>query len=360
MKKIACFIFLFSWGICLCAQSIGSDSLSTGIYADTDLFKEEAALEMCLKGDIRKLFRDRSDEAGYHPFRLSYLNESGDSTHMDINIKTRGHFRRLRENCSTPPLMLKFSNTDSTIFNGQNKLKLVTACTTEKFVYREYLIYKIYQLITQKGFRVRLVKLCFHDNIRNRKGEVEYAYLLEDHKKMAARNASILVKRLNLNPIKTERDAYIKMTMFQYLIGNTDWSIQYLHNIKLISGKENASLIPVPYDFDHSGLVNAPYALPAEALKLKSVRERRYRGYCIENMEEFDESIALFNRIKNDLYRIYEKDTVLEKAYLKNTLKYFDSFYNTINSPKKSKSAFQYPCNNRSMGSIVIKGLKDH
>jgi hypothetical protein len=360
MKKVVCSILLISCGICLFAQSIGSDSLSANIYADSDLFKDETAIEMCLKGDIRKLFRDRSDEADYHPFTLSYSDVNGDSIHLDINIKTRGHFRRLRENCSTPPLLLKFSDANNTLFQGQNKLKLVTACTSEKFVYREYLIYKIYQLITQKGFKVRLVKLRFDDNIRNRKSEVEYAYLLEDHKRMAARNASSLIKRLNLNPIKTERDAFIKMAMFQYLIGNTDWSIQYLHNIKLISGNENASLIPVPYDFDHSGLVNAPYAIPAEALKLKSVRERRYRGYCIEKMSAFDESIALFNSIKKDLYKIYMNDTVIEKAYLKSTIKYFDTFYETINSTKKSKAAFQYPCNHRETGSIVIKGLKDH
>ena len=104
--------------------------------------------------------------------------------------------------------------------------------------------------------------------------------LLEDENKMAKRNGGISITR-KMRPNQTEPNTFLTMAVFQYLIGNTDWSVQYMQNIKLVAADSIAVPVAVAYDFDHSGMVNAPYAKPAEELRMSSVRERRYRGYCI-------------------------------------------------------------------------------
>ncbi len=353
----------------ICLLAIFISTLSTGQIKDSipsiscnkyTLFESDELLDICLKGDIRKLFKDRSEKAIYHPFHFAFTNK-GYSQTLKIKIKTRGHFRKLKENCTTPPLLLNFKNlpnSEKILFHKQNKLKLVTACRDEKYVLREYLAYKIYQLISSKSFRVRLVTICFEDTRNGKKTDAQYGILLEDQNCMAERNKSILIKRLHFNPHKTDREMFLKMAVFQFLIGNTDWSIQYLHNIKLISGKQNAALIPVPYDFDLSGIVDAPYALPAEELQIQSVRQRRYRGYCLNNIEDFKPTFKIFEDAKKDIYNLYKNNSLLDEGYKKITINYLDKFYDIINDEKKSKRAFQYPCNLHGTGNVVIQGLR--
>ena len=269
----------------------------------------------------------------------------------------------MRENCTTPPLLLNFDtipDVTNNLFSNQNKLKLVTSCIDQKYVLREYLVYKVYQLLTEKSFKVRLVKVTFNDSNRNRTSSARYGILLEDHNKMAARNNSTIRKQLQLVPENTNKEMFLTMAVFQYLIGNTDWSIQFLHNIKLLMDIDGASLVPVPYDFDMSGIVNAPYANPAEELKLGSVRDRRYRGYCIENMDEFQATFDTFNNLKDQIYSIYTESELIDNAYKKSTTRYLDKFYNTINNTKLSQRAFQYPCREGGTGNVVIQGLKKY
>ncbi|MDQ2179592.1 CotH kinase family protein [Marinifilum sp. D714] len=345
----------FTWEVC--AQNDTNNS-----YGPSPLFDSDEIFEIKLKGDIRKLFNDRKENAKYHPFVFSYeINNQEHS--LDIRVKTRGHFRKMRINCATPPLLLNFDTLPDlaeTIFRGQNKLKLVTTCADEKFVVQEYLVYKIYQLITEKSFRVRLVKVIFEDTKRNKIRSATYGILLEDQDEMAGRNHSAIRKQLNVNPKTINKEYFLKMSVFQFLIGNTDWSIQYLHNIKILNSEKNSSLYAVPYDFDMSGMVNTSYAAPAEALQLNSVRDRRYRGYCIDDMSEFESTFQLFNELKKEIYAIYKSNTFLDKTYKKHTLKYLDRFYEIINDEKLSKREFQYPCNPNGTGNIVIRGLKKY
>jgi len=360
MRIILIFITVcFYTGSCI-AQA--HDSLSKSSCLRQELFKDDEILQICLQGEIRELFKDRGENANYHPIRFSY--QRNDSTfHLKIRVKTRGHYRKLRENCFTPPLLLNFDTIPkhkNSLFYGQNKLKLVTSCKSEQYILREYMVYKLYQFISPYHFKARLVKLCFEDTKKGKRTKSEYGILLESPKFMAERNKSNLVKTLHVNPMKTDRELFLKMAVFQSLIGNTDWSIQYLHNIKLIGNLNTTDLIPIPYDFDMSGIVNTFYAMPAEALQLKSVRERLFRGYCIKNMKEFQPILEHFIRLKSDIYNLYQTDLLLDKTYKKNTLKYIDQFYKIITDEKLSQRAFQHPCNPKGTGNIVIKGLKKH
>jgi hypothetical protein len=185
-----------------------------------------------------------------------------------------------------------------------------------------------------------------------------YGILLEDEMQMARRNNVIAVKRKMMRPLSTDFDAFLGMAVFQYMIGNTDWSVQYQQNVSLVAKDSLAIPFTVPYDFDHSGLVNAPYAQPAEELEMNSVTERRYRGYCITDMKTYDSVIALFNRLKKDFYNIYANCSLLDARYIKTATKYLDEFYSTINKPKDLQAAFGYPCDKNGTGNVIIKGLK--
>jgi hypothetical protein len=218
------------------------------------------------------------------------------------------------------------------------------------------MVYQLHNLITPKSFRARLVKVIYDDG---KSPEPLYGILLEEEDQMAARNNSMILETKLVRPEQTNSEDFMKTAVFEYLIGNTDWSVQYLQNIKLIATDSLSVPSTVPYDFDHSGLVNAPYAKPAEELFLATVRERRYRGYCVQDVKKFDNVIAHFNGLKEQIYALYQDNVLLEESYVKSTIRYFDDFYKVINEPKLLAREFQYPCLKSGTGNVVIKGLNN-
>ena len=335
-----------------CAQSLASLG---------GLFESEEVLTIRISGNMRALLKDRKGESVYQSFTLSYTTNDSSRVSIPLRIKQRGHFRRTMGNCSYPPLLLNFSKEDipsSSLFHQQNKVKLVTPCQGEKYVIREYLVYKLYNLISLKSFKARLVKVIYEDTERGKISDPLYGILLEEEEQMAKRNQASLVEGKLFRPQQTRQDDFLKMAVFQYLIGNTDWSIQYYQNIKLITVPDNNTPIPIPYDFDHSGIVGAPYAHPAPELMLQSTRERRYRGYCLSDLTMLDSSFAEFQKLKNQIYGLYAGNSLLEPSYVKATLKFLDTFYETIKSPKDVKSEFSYPCRQDDSANVVIQGLK--
>lgn len=331
-------------------------------FAQTDeLFESEEILEISMKGDFDKLLKNTQGEPQYFDFSLSYVDNSQKKNEIPIKVRTRGHFRREMNICTFPPLLLNFSKETAatTVFNNQDKLKLVMPCKGEKFLMREYYVYKLYNLLSEKSFKVRLVKLTMVDiSSKAREFEPILGFLIEDEDRMAARNQMASVDQSLIRPESVPVPDFLRMAVFQYLIGNTDWSIQYRQNIKLINVDKASLPVAVPYDFDHAGIVEAPYAKPAPELQMLAVTERRYRGYCMENMEDFDETIALFNSKKQAMYDLYSKSALLDEKSIKSTTKYLDGFFEIVNNPKKLKSEFQYPCLEEGTGNVVIKGLK--
>lgn len=325
------------------------------------LFDSDEILDLTLSGDIRSLFNDRADEPSYYPMDIAYVAGDGRTVSIPLKVKTRGNFRRMSSNCFYPPILLNFAKSktpDHSVFFGQDKLKLVTPCRDQEYVVHEYLVYKLYNLITERSFRARLVRVVYVDTGKDKETEPLYGIILEDEDQMAERNDAQIIKRNQIRPNKTEPDHFLKMAVFEYMIGNTDWSVQYRHNVKLIAGEDKTVLMTVPYDFDHAGIVRTPYAKPAPELQLSSVRERRYRGYCVEDMSVFAPVFARFNELKNDFYRIYSECPFLDEKYVRQTLKFLDEFYETINNPKASEKAFLYPCDESGTGNVVIQGLQ--
>lgn len=327
-----------------------------------NLFDSDEILSIKISGNLRSLLNDRVDNPTYHTLNFSYNEKDSAAVSFPIQIKTRGRFRKLAENCNYPPLLLNFAKKNQpkeSIFQKQDKMKLVMPCKSDEYVIREWLVYKIYNLFTENSFRVRLVKVELEDAQKKKTNTFFYGFLLEEEKQMAARNKWIAIEKKTFRPELTDRSAFIKMAVFQYFIGNTDWSVQFLQNIKLL-GKDSLgkNAFPVPYDFDHAGLVSAPYAAPFEALMMNSVKERRYRGYCITDMKEFEPAIEQFNKLKPAIYKLYEDCSLIDAKYKKACFSYFDAFYKTINDPKLLKNEFSYPCDPNGTGNVVIKGLK--
>ncbi len=307
-------------------------------------------MELTLRGDLTTVFNDRGDDPQYHPATIHYQADKN-AINIPIRIKTRGNFRKISSNCKYPPLLLNFAKSSipkSSVFDGQDKLKLVTPCRGDKYVIHEYLVYKLYNLITPKSFKARLVKVIYQDTVKNKSSDPYYGILLEEEEHMAMRNLSWPFKKIIVRPEGTQKEDFLKMAVFQYMIGNTDWSVQFRQNIKLITVDSTSLPSTVPYDFDHAGIVRAPYAKPAPALQMSSTLQRRYRGYCIPEMNQFTEVFEIFNQLKDDFYALYDGNPLLSSRYQKQTLKFLDKFYETINDPKKALKDYSYPCDNSS------------
>ena len=326
-----------------------------------NLFSDTNLLHIKLYANFKNVQRDRNDNPAYHAALLKYKDADSTEVLIPVKIKARGNFRKDRSNCVFPPLYLNFSkhNIDSAgLFGAQKKLKLITHCQGDQYVIYEWLVYKLYNLLTPKSFLARLVKVDYFDSSSHLKQDTHYGILLESEDEMAKRNETVIIRRKLVEAQATQHQQYLIMAIFEYMIGNTDWSIQFLHNVRLISA--DSTKVPyttVAYDFDHAGIVNAPYALPPEQLELKSVQERLFRGYCLP-YTDFDETVKLFDSVKTNIYNTYTKCNFLSPRYIKQTLAYLDDFYRTINNKKLRLVEFGKPCSLEGKQNVLIKGLK--
>ncbi|MEP6616560.1 MAG: hypothetical protein ABJA57_08280 [Ginsengibacter sp.] len=323
------------------------------------LFESDEILHFKLTGRLTNLYNDRYKNIAYHPMLMQYkLNDTAAT--VNLKVKTRGNFRRRRENCKMPPLMLNFPGNKKltgTPFENQKRLKLVVPCQGDEYVIREYLVYKMYNLLTDRSFKARLVQVEFEDSASKKDPETHYCFLLEDENRVADRNKSFVWYRKMYPMRATNRAEFTKMAVFEYMIGNTDWSVPYMQNIRLITSDTTRAPYAVPYDFDHAGIVDAPYAGPAPELEISSTRERIYRGFCEKDKKAFAETFALFNKLKDDFYKLYTDNHLLSDKYIKSTIKFLNDFYKVINNDRAIETEFGNPCNTEVR--IELKGLED-
>ncbi len=264
------------------------------LNAQSRLFENNDLLHFKLTGKLTELFNDRKENISYHPLLLQYMEKDSNLLSIPVMAEARGHFRRLRVNCKMPPLLLNFpkgKRIKNSVFEKQSKLKLVVPCQGDEFVIREWLVYKLYNIITEKSFKAKLVQVDFEDSSMRRKTETHYCILLEDDKKLAERNNAFVWKRKMLDMRDIDNEEFKKMAVFQFMVGNTDWGILYLQNIVLITKDSTIAPFAVPYDFDHAGIVDAPYAGPAPELEIASDRVRLYRGFCETDKSNFTQHV---------------------------------------------------------------------
>ena len=318
--------------------------------SEETLFDAEEPLELTLEADLKPILKDTGDERPYRPARLWYLDQQGDTVSFAIGVKTRGHYRRVYLDCNVPPLRLNFKKKQvkNTVFAGQDKLKLVTHCRDkatayQQFTLQEYLIYKAYNLITDVSFRVRLVRLAYVDTEDRRKPVTKYGFLIEDEDRLAERFGGRILETGVIHQEATHREQATVLAVFQYMIGNTDWSVPGHHNIKVVFVEPHRPPLTVPYDFDFAGLISPPYAKPDPRLRLSSVRERLYRGYC-RTEDEFQAALAPFNEQREAIYALFRDFEYLDERVKDRSLDYLGGFYKAINKPRGVKRAFLAAC----------------
>jgi hypothetical protein len=305
-----------------------------------DLFSSDELLKFVLTADFKTIKRDISESRKYHEANITYFSKDKELLSIKTKIKTRGQIRRNINICNFPPLKLKLDTIDiqGTIFSGNKKMKLVTHCQTasnyyEDYIILEYLVYKIYQIISEESFNVRLAKINYTDINDKTDNFEKFGLLIEDDDKLASRLNGIILDRKNVHPNLTVKNKMNRLAIFQYMIGNMDWSVKALHNIKILSIADSPP-IAIPYDFDYSGFINTKYAVPPEHLNLNSVKMRYYNGYC-RTIDELNENLNYFNVKKDEILSTISDCKYLNEKTKKQKLKYIEEFYEIINDQKK-------------------------
>lgn len=318
------------------------------------LFASESVVAFTLTAPLQKILKDRGQATSVHLGQLRYA-EGQETKLLPVKLTVRGNFRRSRANCLFPPLYVDVpkGQVKKTLFAKQNKMKLVTHCANEEYVVREYLVYKLFNLLTEASFRARLARVTYVDSAGRRDPETRWGILLEDEGDLMKRNGGVATKMKHIVMPRVDSVGMATVAVFQYLIGNTDWSVPYRHNIRLMTKPGSYYPTPIPYDFDHAGIVDASYAEPAAELNLGSVRERLYRGLLYPS-SVFGPVLRRFNELKPQLYALFQTDPRLSPAYVKRTVRYLDEFYATIDRPSSVAAVFRQGTRDN----VVIKGLK--
>ncbi|GAB3949896.1 hypothetical protein GCM10028805_27000 [Spirosoma harenae] len=300
------------------------------------LFGSDSILAFTLTASFPRIIKDRGDTTMIHSAQLKYHGAQGDTVTLPVKLQVRGNFRKLWNNCSFPPLYLDVPKKKArqTVFANQNRLKLVTHCEGEEYVVREYLVYRLYNLLTDYSFRARLCRVNYVDSAGKRPAESRWGVLLEDESDLMKRNGGVPNKLRQISMANMDSLHMATLAVFEYLIGNTDWSVPYRHNIRLLTVPTIKNPVPVPYDFDQSGIVDAFYARPSENIGTASVRERVYRSIAF-SPELFHRVFERFNQLKPQVYALYTNNPHLDSVYVKRTLTYLDEFYAVINNPVK-------------------------
>ncbi|MFK7972815.1 MAG: hypothetical protein AB8F95_20765 [Bacteroidia bacterium] len=307
------------------------------------LFQDTTPLSIHIYADMRKLVKDVADERDYHEATIHFRNPNADSVIFPVRLKTRGNFRRNRINCNFPPIRLNFQKDtmEGTLFEGINKVKLVTHCQQkrmryEQIVLQEHIIYQAYEAVSPYHYKTRLARVHYHDTRLPNETIVRWGLFIEPTKVMAKRYDATSVKSPGLHPMNTDTFNSELLYLFEYMVGNTDFSIPFQHNVKLIKTTARTLPIPVPYDWDWSGWIAAPYAKPSPKLGLVSVTQRLYRGFCWPE-DEMLAKVQWLRDHKEQLLAIVNNEPCLHPKTRKTMLAYLHGFFKIADNPKLVK-----------------------
>ena len=331
---------------------------ASGARAQADpLFESLTPLSMEISAPLGEMSADRSDEPEYRKGVLSLLDaDGGVGSRFDIKIRPRGGLRRDLRVCRFPPLRVNFRKRDvaGTPFAGQNKLKLVTHCRRgeryEQYLIKEYLAYRMLNVLTEVSFRVRPLTVRYLDSDRaSAAAETHFAFFIEDERRLARRVGLEVaevaeVPRDGLAPFHTSL-----MDHFQFMIGNTDYAFidgpvgeDCCHNAKLLRDGEGRYL-PIPYDFDVSGFVDPPHALVDEQLPISDVKTRLYRGICRGSVPR-DAAVARFQEARPVILDMVRQADGLGDRERRRALEYLQSFYGILDDPVAYEQAVVLRC----------------
>jgi hypothetical protein len=311
------------------------------------LFAGDDVLSLTLAGPLDTISRNN----GAKPVSAVLKVNGAAPETLPVSLSARGITRRREEICSFPPLRVEFTQKPgpSSIFKGQKRLKLVTHCQRtedyQQYLLLEYTAYRLYRALTPESFNVRLAKIDY----ARTDGHVvitRLGFFIEDVNDVARRNGLERlrgVRRISVSQL--DAAAAARFAVFEYMISNLDWAMtagpageDCCHNSRLIgpAGVTGAStgLIPVPYDFDETGLVDVPYAAPPDGINVANVKQRRYRGFCAHN-EQVEAFLTQISTRRDALLAILDETSELTGRTRRNAANYLGDFFEEAGSPSK-------------------------
>lgn len=336
--RLTALVFLLASSLIFSEVSLGQNS--------EDLFDNNEMLDLKLAFAFKEVKKSKEKSSRF-PSILTYQGDDFLDS-IDVEVRARGNFRR--QKCAFPPLKLRIKkkNRIGGIFESHKNLKLVLPCSSsdqyDQLVVKEFLAYKLYEVVNPYFFKTRLINLELTDlSGKSPKTVHVKGILIEDDKMVADRFDAKLVKDLQLSPFRVYDSVGIRHDFFQMMISNTDWSTMAQHNITMMAINQY-QYIPLPYDFDMSGLVDAPYSTVSELLSIQSVRERLYRGICWKP-ELFDFARQEFLRIEPEVWQVFENNArYLSPNEVARQKKYLEEFFEILKDDKKFQTEIVNKC----------------
>lgn len=326
-------------GVCLAVPAQAQDD-----DKPPKLFEAQDRMSVTLTGPWRRIMRRSSDPRRYDG-QLSYVDARGQRQTFDIGITTRGLTRRDKV-CDFPPLKLWFDKDQlkGTEFRGQKSLKMVTHCKRsrgyEQYYVREFLAYRIYNLVTDYSFRVRSMMVTYADSDRDGEGDTHFGFLIEDVDDLADRHGLQELEIPEISHTRLDPAEISNYMLFQYMIANLDWSAtggpdpeECCHNSKLIgAGPDQDPVYSIPYDLDSSGLVDAHYAAPPDKLPVRSIRDRYYRGFCFHN-DQLPAALERFDAQRSAIMALFDNEELLTSKGRNDAKNFLQGFYGKLDTP---------------------------
>ena len=320
------------------------------------LFSDSSEMQVTLSGPWRKI-KKRIEQDAHYPAQLTYTGADGAAHTIDVEVSPRGISRRFRV-CNFPPLKIHFDKKKmkGTEFRGNKSLKLVTYCQTntkyEQYYIKEFLAYRIYNLITEYSYRVRPLFIEYRDSENSRLKPISrFSFLIEDIDDVAKRNDLEELKVPRVPAKQLDNVETSKYALFQYLVGNLDWAAtggpdkdKCCHNSRLIgTGDDDVPKYVIPYDFDSTGLVNAHYAAPPEKLKVRSVRQRLYRGFCSHN-DTLPATVELYRQNRSAIMALFDDNRRISDKNRKRSKDYVEDFFKVLDDPRRFEREITGKC----------------
>lgn len=312
-----------------------------------DFYQSEAPVTFTLTANFDRLRRDRQADPPWRAATVTVTDDSGRTRTIAARVRTRGIWRRA--NCRIPPLRLDFPRgaLRGTPLEGLDRPKLVNACQDdargERYLLQELQLYRVYRLLTPISHRVRLLRVTYADSGTGRVRTTRHAFFLEEPRALGSRLGAREVETMGAVSEDLDPRGRALLGVFQFFIGNTDWSTAGRHNVELF--ERDGVLHPVPYDFDYTGAVNAHYAVPPPQVRIANVRQRVFRGHCAPE-QEFQAVFAAFLEQRPAIQSLYGDaiGMLIPERERRSTLEYFDEFYELIGNPDAVRRQIHARC----------------
>lgn len=312
--------------------------------ADT-LFQSDEIINLELRADFSALQADRKANPLYHDGELIYHSNDGKTVYFSVKVMVRGNFRLDPSHCNFPPLFINFEKDEvkNSLFDKQDKLKLVTPCQNEEYVAEEYLIYKMYNEVTDLSYKVRLAKILYFDTSTDKKLFERFSFFIEDKDHLAKRiNAfelDSMMMQKDLNRVNVNR-----LAVFEYLIGNKEWFINTRHNIVIMHPDDPGKLpVAVPFDFDFAKIIDADYTKPSGVPDSILTKRRVFKGLC-QTAEELNPTFDFFRALRPEFESLINQKGLISEYDKNRILNYVDSFYKIIDNSELVKQQFTDIC----------------